>query len=127
MALPWTNQAKWGILQSVAASSITSTFANFGNPFPSPVVEVSFFNNTNGIVQVSQDGTNINLQFYPSTGGAFDLRTNSPDGTPFFMAENTQLQIAYNTAGTTPSTGSFDMMTVALTKAVVPTYPGGGV
>lgn len=115
MPLPFNNQAKWGLLVSVAAADITDAYTDFGDPFPTPVVEVSFFNNTNGIVQVSQDGTNTNLQFYPSTGAAFDLRTNAPEGSPFYMPALTQLEIQYS--GSAPTTGSFDMMTVVLTPA----------
>lgn len=125
MALPWKNSASFGKLVSTAFGSITGSYTTFGSAFTTPYVLVGFKNLTNGTILVSTDGTNDYLVFPAQGYGIYDVRSNAPDMTPYFLPEGTQLYIKYS--GSAPSSGSFYMESLILNKATVPLGPGNGV
>ncbi len=115
MSLPFKDIAAFGNLRSVAFGSITSSYVAFGSALATPVVVVAFKNNTNGIILVSTDGTNDKLVYPGLSYGVYDLRTNAPEGDPFYLPQALQFYVKYS--GSAPTSGSFYMESVVLTKA----------
>lgn len=97
--------AKFDALRSVAAASITSSYAIVGAVLPSPAVCVAFTNSSNGIIYVSTDGITDMIAFPPSTGKVFDIKTNSPVATNYLFPSGTAFSVKYS--GSAPTTGSF--------------------
>ena len=101
------NAAQFDTLRSVAFGSITSSYVALGPVLPSYAVQLTFKNNTDGIVYLSTDGVNDMIALPAGWGEADDIRTNAPNVTDYFYSEGTQFYIKYS--GSAPSMGSFYM------------------
>lgn len=101
----YKNAAKFDVLRSISAASLTGSFAAVGVALPSPAVVLTFKNATNGDVIISTDGVN-NMLFLPANSyNVFDIKTNGPILQDYMFKQGT---VFYAKDGTTASTsGSF--------------------
>lgn len=95
-------------LRSLAAGSISGTYATVGTAFTHPMRLLKLINNTNGDLTISFDGVNDN-DFVPAGGFTlYDLTTNKvqPD-TTFVFQNGTQVFVKG-----TPATGTFYVVAI---------------
>lgn len=93
-------------------STIGAAYTALGSPYTNPIVVVTFKNNTNGDVVISDDGVNDKLVFPAGSYTVYDIRTNAPRDTNLTLPINLQFYIK---DGATPSTsGTFYVEAVGL-------------
>ncbi|SRR5260221_1111409 len=104
--MTYTNHAAFGEIIAVAAASISGvSYQAAGSPFSTPVICITFKNDTDGDIFVSTDGVTDMLNFPPNSFGVYDLRTNAPFHSDYMLPEGTQL---YLVAGDdSPTSGNF--------------------
>ena len=111
----YRNRATFDTLRSVAAGSITSSFAAVGAALPAPAVCLTFKNDTNGDVIVSIDATNDNLYLPANSFNVYDIRTNGPFDCDFMFPQGTVFYVEQGTV--VPTTGSFYIEAIIVTRA----------
>jgi hypothetical protein len=99
--MTWSGQAQFQTLTVVAASAITTTFAEVVLT-THPVALAAVKNGTNGDVLISINGTTAIWGFPASSGSAYDIRTNSPTSSNLMFPANTPIFISWN--GSAPGT-----------------------
>lgn len=112
----FSNRAKFDTLRSVAAGSVTASFAAVGTALGAPAVAVNFVNNTNGDVIVSLDGINSNLYLPANSFQVWDIRTNSPHLNDYLIPQGTLFYVKQGTV--VPATGAFYIEVLLLTNSI---------
>ncbi len=92
-------------IRDVAFGSITNAFVALGSPIASQTRILSLNNLTNGIIQISLDGTNVNFQLAPTSYKIFNISANAYAGNEFCLSVHVQLYVRY--VGSAPSSGDF--------------------
>lgn len=91
---------------------IGAAYTAVGTAFTNRVVKVTFKNNTDGDVFISDDGTNNKKLFPAGSYEVEDMRTNAPNATDLTLPINLQYYIK---DGPTPSTtGTFYIEAVSV-------------
>ena len=87
-------------VQTVAYSSITSSFVAAGSAMPSSIRILKINNTTDADIYISYDGSTIHDAIPASSGMVLDFTTNKtiPDGA--FLAQGTIIYIKYVSAPT---------------------------
>jgi hypothetical protein len=111
----FSNRAKFDTLRSVAAGSVTASYAALGTALGAPAVAVNFQNNTNGDVKVSLDGINDQLYLPANSYQVWDIRTNSPYLGDYLIPQGTVFYVKQGTV--VPATGAFYIEVLLLTNA----------
>ena len=110
--MSYNNKANFETLQSSAAAAIGASYAALGTPYTSRPVIITFKNNTNGDVIVSDDGVNDKLFFPAGSYTIYDIRTNSPNETDLTLPLN--LQFYVKDGPTASTTGNFYIEAVTI-------------
>jgi hypothetical protein len=92
-------------LRSLAAGSISSSYATVGGPLAHPTRLIKLVNNTNADCVVSVDGVNDNDYLPAGSFALYDVTTNRGNPDPYFVFQ-TGTQFLVKSTGA-PSTGSF--------------------
>lgn len=101
--MSYSNAAVFDTLRS--ENVIGATYTALGTAFTNRPVIVTFKNNTNGDVVISDDGVNDKLIFPAGSYTVYDVRTNSPQDTDLTLPVRLQF---YVKDGPNPSTtGTF--------------------
>ncbi len=108
------NRATFAPLKTTTPASIGATYAAIGTPLINPAVVLTFINNTNGDVVVSDDGVNDNLKLAANSFRVFDITTNSGNLLSFMFAKGTQFYVKDGTTAST--TGDFTIEIVQVTE-----------
>ena len=99
----WKDSVKFQELTVVGAADITTGFVAVVT-VDLPVVMIGIKNGTNGDVILGIDGTTAKWGFPPSSGGAYDVTTNSPSHNQLMLNQGTPIYIKWlDTAPGTPT------------------------
>ena|ERR1700679_3903821 len=104
------NIARVDILRIIQEGSITTSYTDLGSSFGHPMRILNFKNNTDGIIYVSFDGVNDNLDFPPHTFQLYDLTSDQDFDEKFRFSTGTQIFVKY--VGTAPTTGYFSLSAI---------------
>lgn len=87
-------------VQTVAYSSITSSFVATGSAMPAPIRILKISNTTDADMYISYNGSTIHDAIPASSGMVLDFTTNKtlPDGS--FLAQGTVIYVKYVSAPT---------------------------
>lgn len=110
-------QATFQTLTIVAAASITTSYVA-AVTLSSAATMFAVKNGTNGDVLISFDGTNAKLGFPPTSGSAYDIRTNAPysTSTNYLLPANTNLSIKWNGSAPASPTGNLYIEIMEITS-----------
>lgn len=92
------NSIKWDAVREIAASSLTTSYANLGGVFLRDSFRIWITNNTNGDIYLSTDGSQNMLKLPALTGRAYDNKTND-----MFIKAGTQMQVKWDSEPGVPS------------------------
>lgn len=98
--------ARFDSIRSIAAASISGTYAAIGSPLTQNWREFRIVNKTDGDMFISADGTTDNFFLPANSFLLWDLSTNAPpvsSSDSFVLALKTQFYVKQSTA---PTTGS---------------------
>ena len=101
----WKDSVKFQTLTVVASSSITTSYVA-AVTVSLPVVMMGIKNGTNGDVVFGIDGSTAKWGFPPSSGGAYDVTTNSPTNNQLMLAEGTTVYIKWQGSAPGSPTGN---------------------
>lgn len=109
--MSYSNAVVFENLRSHAAAP-GAGYVAFGAAFTNRVVELTFINNTNGDIVVSDDGINDKFYFPAGSFRVIDIRTNAPHDTDLTTPINEQWYIKDGTTAST--TGNFYMEAISI-------------
>lgn len=101
----WKDSVNFQTLTVVAASSITTSYVA-AVTVALPVVSMFIKNGTNGDVLLGIDGSTAKWGFPASSGGAYDVTTNSPTHNQLMLSEGTTVYIKWNGSAPGSPTGN---------------------
>lgn len=100
-----TEKAIFEPIRSVAFGSITAAFLALGTPTVVSGRSVILNNLTNGIIQISLDGTNVHLQVGAGQAKALLVTGQGYSNRRLYLPQGTQFYVRY--VGAAPGTQSF--------------------
>lgn len=101
----WKDSVNFQTLTVVGASTITTSFVAKVT-VSLPVISFFLKNGTNGDIEVGIDGTTAKWGFPASSGGAYDVTTNSPTHNQLMQSEGTVLFIKWTNTADSPVPGA---------------------
>lgn len=110
----YKNEASFATLLSTTPASIGASYAAIGTPTANPAIAISFVNNTNGDVLVSQDGTNDNVSLAAGASRTYNVTSNSPSPTTAFIPKGTQYFVKDGTTAGTTGTFIIEILQVTI-------------
>jgi hypothetical protein len=97
----WKDSVKFQTLTVVAASGLTTSYVAVVT-VALPVVMMGIKNGANGDVVLGIDGSTAKWGFPASSGGAYDVTTNSPTHNQLMLQQGTTIYIKWE--GSAPGT-----------------------
>jgi hypothetical protein len=101
----WKDSVKFQTLTVVASASITTSYVA-AVTVSLPVVMMGIKNGTNGDIVLGIDGTTAKWGFPASSGGAYDVTTNSPTHNQLMLSEGTTVYIKWQGSAPGSPTGN---------------------
>jgi len=101
----WSSRAQFQNLTIVASASVTTSYVA-AVTLTSPAVMVAVKNGTNGDILIGIDGSTAIWGFPPSSGAAYDIKTNSPKPSELMLPNGTTLFIKWNGSAPGAPTGN---------------------
>lgn len=99
----WKDTVQFETLTVVAAGSITTSYVA-AVTVSLPVVMMGIKNGTNGDVVLGIDGSTAKWGFPASSGGAYDVTTNSPTHNQLMLSQGTTIYLKWE--GSAPGSPS---------------------
>lgn len=101
----WKDSVKFQTLTVVGASTITNSYVSVVT-VSLPVVMMGIKNGTNGDIELGIDGSTAQWGFPASSGGAYDVTTNSPTHNQLMLSQGTVIFIKWTNSVDSPVPGS---------------------
>jgi len=101
----WKDSVKFETLTVVASGSITTNYVA-AVTVSLPVVMMGIKNGTNGDIVLGIDGSTAKWGFPASSGGAYDVTTNSPTHNQLMLAEGTTVYLKWQGSAPGSPTGN---------------------
>lgn len=101
----WKDSVKFETLTVVASSSITTSYVA-AVTVSLPVVMMGIKNGTNGDVVLGIDGSTAKWGFPASSGGAYDVTTNSPTHNQLMLSQGTTIYLKWQGSAPISPTGN---------------------
>lgn len=101
----WKDSVIFQTLTVVGASTITTSYVAKVT-VALPVVSMFIKNGTNGDIEVGIDGSTAKWGFPGSSGGAYDVTTNSPTHNQLMLSEGTSIYVKWTNTADSPVPGS---------------------
>lgn len=113
--MAFIDRAEFDTIRSSGFAAIGAAYATIGTPLTERAVVLSFKNNTNGDVFVSDDGVNDKLFLPANSFTIFDIRTNAPNYTNLVFPIGTQFYVKDGPTATTAGTFYIEVLTIKAT------------
>lgn len=101
----WKDSVKFQTLTVVAAGALTTSYVAVVT-VALPVVMMGIKNGTNGDVVLGIDGSTAKWGFPASSGGAYDVTTNSPTHNQLMLQQGTTIYIKWEGSAPMTPTGN---------------------
>lgn len=101
----WKDSVKFQTLTVVASSDLTTSYVAVVT-VALPVVMMGIKNGTNGDVVLGIDGSTAKWGFPASSGGAYDVTTNSPTHNQLMLQQGTTIYIKWQGSAPMTPTGN---------------------
>ncbi len=101
----WKDSVNFQTLTVVASGSLTTSFVA-AVTVNLPVIMLGIKNGTNGDVVLGIDGSTAKWGFPASSGGAYDITTNSPTHNQLMLSEGTVIYIKWQGSAPGSPTGN---------------------
>lgn len=101
----WKDSVKFQTLTVVGASAITTSFVSVVT-LTLPVIMIGIKNGTNGDIELGIDGSTAKWGFPASSGGAYDVTTNSPTHNQLMLSQGTTIYLKWTNTADSPVPGT---------------------